>query len=151
MKNLLIILTISLFASCRCNKPAVSEKETITVRETIRDTTVIVEPDVSMLQALLECDENRNVVIRQLTELQSGVRLKPPQMTMRNNVLTVVAQVDSFGVYVAWKERETEKVRTVTVTEKVNELTTWQWFQVWLGRILAAWLIIVLIFNFLKK
>jgi hypothetical protein len=130
-----LLLIMLLTSSCCTSKQAIAEKETVTVTEILRDTTVIIQPDASMTQALLECDENRNIVIRQLTELQSGLHLQPPRLELRNNVLTATAQVDSFAIYITWKEREKRVENVRTVTETTNRLTGWQWFQVWLGRI----------------
>jgi hypothetical protein len=142
-----VVLTAVLFSSCCAGKPAITEKETVTVtmKETVRDTTVVIRSDTSMIRALLDCDENRNVVIRQMTELRSGLHVKPPRLLVRNNVLTVTAQVDSFAVYVAWKEREKQvrEVQTEILTE--NKLTGWQWFQIWFGRIAALATLIILI------
>ena len=150
MKKTGILATIIvglMIAGCRTAKPVtITERETVTITETVRDTVVTVEPDASMMRALLECDENRNVVVRELLEWQSGKHIQPPQVIIRDNVMTVVAEVDSFGIYVSWKERETlvENVRTVTETVTTNELTGWQWLQVWVGRIALAGLVVSL-------
>jgi len=154
MRYFRIIITVSLLAGCCGSKTLpVTEKEIVTVIETLRDTTVTVQQDASMIQALLECDENRNVVIRELTELRSGLHVKPPQLIIRDNILTATATVDSFGIYVSWKEREKhlENVRTVTVTEVRNELTGWQWFQIWFGRIAALIIILIIIITLKLK
>ena len=136
MKNITVLTLTLLVCSCCGSKPVVTgTKETVTLVETLRDTVVMIETDASMVSALLECDENRNIVIRELLELQSGIHIKPPQMVIRDNIITVTAAVDSFEIYITWKEREkrVESVQTITVVK--NELTGWQWFQVWLGRL----------------
>ena len=147
MKNITVLILTLLVCSCCGSKLAVTgAKETVTVVETLRDTVVMVETDASMVSALLECDENRNVVIRELLELRSGKHVRPPQMVIRDNVITATAVVDSFDIYLSWKEREkhVESIRTVTV--KSNELTGWQWFQVWTGRILSLLFFVAAVF-----
>ena len=139
-----------LIVGCRGSKPVViTERETVTITEILRDTVVTVEPDASMMRALLECDENRNVVVRELLEWQSGKHIQPPQVIIRDNVMTVVAEVDSFAIFINWKEREKliENVQTVTV--ETNLLTGWQWFQIWAGRIAMMIIVIILIFRIL--
>jgi hypothetical protein len=147
MKYLLIF--IILLAGCRCPKPiATVEKETVTITETVRDTVVKIQPDASHIRALLECDDERQVIIRELQELQAGNHVRPPQIVIRENVLTATAEVDSFEVYLKWKQRDrqTDVIKTETVT--VNELTGWQWFQIWAGRIAFA---LALIWIFYKR
>ena len=140
----IILFIISLMAfGCGSGKPIViAEKETVTITETVRDTVVMVEPDASMVRALLDCDENRNVVVRELLEWQSGKHARAPTIEVRNNVITAVAQVDSFEIYLSWKEREKVVERLVTEPLYINELSGWQWFQIWLGRIAGLWLLI---------
>ena len=157
MKKYLFIALITLFVTgCKCAKPVVvSETETVTITETLRDTTIIIERDASMMQALLECDENNNVIVRELFEWQSGKHIAPPRLIIRDNIVTVTAEVDSFAVYIAWKQREKVTANTNTIVIKENELTGWQWFQVWAGRIatciLAVILAIIIIKNTLIK
>lgn len=145
-KIIAIVLIGMLVAGCCSNKPiTVTEKVTVTETEYIRDTVVMVQPDASMIRALLECDENRNVVVKQLLEWQTGKHVQPPQIVIRENVITATAKVDSFGIYMSWKQREKQTDTEKTVPVITNELTGWQWFQVWWGRIafvlVAIWII----------
>lgn len=101
---------------------------------------VIVEADSAMLRALIECDSLGQAHIRQLLEYQAGQRVWPPQIEIRDNVMTATARVDSLAIYLALKDRYTEKVsrtnRTEIRTVEVNRLNGWQKFWCRLGQIL---------------
>lgn len=92
-----------------------------------------------MLQALLECDSAGQVVMKELLNYRAGDRLKPPEVIVKNNTLTVTAKVDSLSVYLALKDRYTElkqaEVIKETVAIEVNRLTGWQKFRIWIGNI----------------
>lgn len=132
MKTILLFI-VGLLLLCSCNTPRIVEVErTKTVKEVVRDTAIIVQPDSSMLQALIECDSVGNAYIREIMMLKAGKNMKAPQADLSQNVLTVTAEIDSFAVYAALKDRYTETT-DVKVVEKERELTRWQRIRMSLG------------------
>lgn len=72
-------------------------------------------------------------------------------MNLNGNVMTVTAKVDSFAVYLALKDRYTEKkqIETIkeTVTVEVSRLTAWQKFRL---RVANIALILLPLFIYFK-
>ena len=122
-----IIILILFFASCT-RTIYVPNTTTETVVETLRDTVVEISPDSSLLIALLECDSAGNVLIDRINELQAGKRLLPPQIDIKDNILTATAKVDRY--------RESATSQTIIV----NKLTKFQRTCVW-----GFWVLVVLI------
>jgi hypothetical protein len=119
----LILITLFL-SSCRvtrdrCNQlypPIItmSTDSVITVRETIYDTTVAIQPDEGSLSALFECDSANNVLFKELSAI-NGKRIRMNLISQRNDrALKAIftCNVDSQGVYVAFKARDTTSTFT---------------------------------------
>lgn len=104
--------------------------DSVVIRETVRDTIVTVERDSALVRALVECDSLGQAHIKQLLEYESGRRLTPPVVHIRDNVLTAAAKVDSLAIYLKLKDKYKEAVRydtrVITQTVEVNRLTGWQ-------------------------
>lgn len=132
-----IIVLILVFASCT-RTIYVPNTTTETVVETLRDTIVEISPDSSLLVALLECDSAGNVLINRIKDLQSGKKLLPPQIDIKDNILTATAKVDSLSIYLTLKDRYRESVTSRTIT--VNKLTNFQRTCVW-----GFWVLVILI------
>ena len=120
----------------------VTEK-TESVTETIRDTVIMVQPDSSILQALIQCDSTGRARLQEINALKESARLQQtismesePQ-PYKPTVITVKATVDSMGIYLSYKERykETAQIQKIeTVIEKeVNVLKWWQKLFITLG------------------
>ena len=125
--------------------------DSVTVREILRDTTIIVKRDSAAFRALLECDSLGRVTMRELLEYKSGGRVKPPSVTIVDNLLSAVAEVDSLKIFLQLKDRYTDKLsyegaKTIDTIE-VNRLTWWQSLWIRLGKALA---LVVIIFIFYK-
>ena len=103
---------------------------------------VKIEADSAMLRALIECDSLGQAHIRELLRYRSGQRVEPPQVEIRDNVLTATARIDSQAIYLALKDRYVEKDTRTSHTEvrtvEVNRLTWWQKLWCRLGQILAV-------------
>ena len=172
MKSKIIVLTALTAVSC-CPKlyphKTESTEHTVVVTETIRDTVIQVQPDSSIVQALIKCDSTGRArleeirILRESTRIQqhisfmelgydslaearsnsSGLQHKAPA-----SVMTITSKVDSLGIYLQYKERykEEQKVQLVeTVIEKeVNVLKWWQKALMWIG-VTAAILSIALL------
>lgn len=161
MKSKIIVLTALTAVSC-CPKlyphKTESTEHTVVVTETIIDTVIQVQPDSSIVQALIKCDSTGRArleeirILRESTRIQqhisfmelgydsladarsnsSGLQHKAPA-----SVMTITSKVDSLGIYLQYKERykEEQKVQTIeTVIEKeVNVLKWWQKALMWIG------------------
>ncbi|MBF6607762.1 MAG: hypothetical protein ITG00_03385 [Flavobacterium sp.] len=145
---LLILLWMT---SCRSKKAVViTETKTEFITETLRDTVFQIEKDSSHYRALLECI-NGKVVIKESTA-QSGKFLKAPKAAIVNNELTVDCESELQELRAQLKDktitRESSKEVPVFIE---NDLTFWEEFQIWAGRILLALLIILVIRWAIKK
>lgn len=101
----------------------------VTVTETIKDTVIQVQPDSSIVQALIRCDSTGRARLEEIRTLKESARVQQT-LELKDNRLTAKAVVDSMGIYLTYKERhrEEQKVQTnETVIEKeVNVLKWWQ-------------------------
>lgn len=162
-KTIYLILIALLLASCRTPRVITAESrqtqtDSIVIRETIRDTTVIVEADSSMISALVECDSMGRAYIRQLTAYRSGERLQPPKITIEDNILTATATADSLNIKIQLLERQIEshKAKSEVRVEfvEVNRPTWWQQLWIKIGKAAAVLTILLTaykIFNYVRK
>ena len=140
MKRIIIsIVTLVTFCGC-CPKLYQHETEstehTITVTETIKDTVIQIQPDSSIVQALIKCDSTGQARLEEIRTLKESARVQQT-LTLKDNRLTTKAVVDSMGIYLTYKERnkEEQQVQTIeTIIEKeVNILKWWQKALMWIG------------------
>lgn len=133
MKRIIIsIVALTTFCGC-CPKlyPHKTEniEHTITITETIRDTIIKVQPDSSIVQALIRCDSTGRARLEEIRTLKESARIQQT-LALKDNKLTAKAIVDSMEIYLTYKERykEEQTVQLVeTVIEKeVNVLKWWQ-------------------------
>ena len=106
------------------------------VKEVVRDTVVQVQPDSSILQALIKCDSTGRARLQEIqtlkesARLQQSIKMEADPLPYQPTVITVKATVDSMGIYLTYKDRFKESVETreiETVIEKeVNILYWWQ-------------------------
>ena len=149
MKRILIAMAAILSMQSCCHKlyPHTSEvtekKETVT--EVLRDTIIMVQPDSSILQALVQCDSTGRARLQEINSLKESARLQqtikidPDPKPHKPTVITIKTQVDSMGIYLIYKERykesaEIQQIETV-IEKEVNILKTWQKVLMWLGAI----------------
>ena len=108
----------------------------VVVTETVRDTVIQVQPDSSIVQALIRCDSTGRARLEEIRTLKESSRVQQT-LNMKDNKLTVKAVIDSMGIYLTYKERyrEAQKVQVVeTIIEKeVNVLKWWQMAMIWIG------------------
>ena len=147
MKRILIAMAAILSMQSCCHKlyPHTSEvtekKETVT--EILRDTIIMVQPDSSILQALVQCDSTGRARLQEINALKESARLQqtikidPDPKPHKPTVITIKTQVDSMGIYLIYKERykesaELQQIETV-IEKEVNILKTWQKVLMWLG------------------
>ena len=156
MKRILIAMAAILSMQSCCHKlyPHTSEvtekKETVT--EILRDTIIMVQPDSSILQALVQCDSTGRARLQEINALKESARLQqtikidPDPKPHKPTVITIKTQVDSMGIYLIYKERykesaELQQIETV-IEKEVNILKTWQKVLMWLGVLAILWILI---------
>ena len=140
MKRIIIpIVALATFCGC-CPKlyphKTESTEHTVTITETIIDTVIQIQPDSSIVQALIMCDSTGRARLEEIRTLKESSRIQQ-SLAMKDNKLTAKAVVDSLGIYLTYKERhkEEQKVQVVeTIIEKeVNILKWWQEVLMWIG------------------
>ena len=138
--------------SCQSAKPVIIEK-TITETETItvRDTIIETQADTAVYQALLAC-QNGKVVIK-----EGGQVIKPSKTISGQIKLDDKGQltINCIKEVEQLKAQLKDKVKTTIIKEEVPvfvpaEITSWQWFQIWSGRIFLM-LLLGLLIGFLSK
>lgn len=148
MKRRVIVIAVGVLVSVGCSPKMYphrteSTEHTVTVTETVRDTVVQVQPDSSIVRALIRCDSTGRArleeirMLRESSRLQQTLTMDPPAEPYQPTAVTVKAVVDSMGIYLTLRERHREErqFRTVeTVVEKeVNVLRWWQTALMWMG------------------
>ena len=118
------------------------------VKEVVRDTVVQVQPDSSILQALIKCDSTGRARLQEIqtlkesARLQQSIKMEADPLPYQPTVITVTATVDSMGIYLTYKDRFKESVETreiETIIEKeVNILHWWQKLLMWSGGIVIT-------------
>ena len=113
------------------------------VKEIVRDTVIQVQPDSSILQALIQCDSTGRARLQEIqtlkesARLQQSIKMEADPLPYQPTVITVKATVDSMGIYLTYKDRFKESVETreiETIIEKeVNILHWWQQTLMWAG------------------
>ena len=156
MKRILIAMAAILSMQSCCHKlyPHTSEvtekKETVT--EILRDTIIMVQPDSSILQALVQCDSTGRARLQEINALKESARLQqtikidPDPKPHKPTVITIKTQVDSMGIYLIYKERykesaEIQQIETV-IEKEVTILKTWQKVLMWFGALAILWILI---------
>ena len=164
MKRTIIAMAAILSLQSCCHKlyPHTTEvtEKTESVTETIRDTVIMVQPDSSIMQALIQCDSTGRARLQEINALKESARLQqtismePEPQPYKPTVITVKATVDSMGIYLTYKERykETAQIQKIeTVIEKeVNVLKWWQKLFIWLGSVSTILIILTLVYALVK-
>lgn len=133
MKRIIRLIVILAIVQGCCPKfyPQKAEKleHAVTITETIRDTIIQVQPDSSIVQALIMCDSTGRARLEEIRTLKESARVQQT-LALDDNKLTAKAIVDSMGIFLTYKERyrEEQKFQVVeTVIEKeINVLKWWQ-------------------------
>mgnify|MGYP007084317825 FL=1 len=139
MKIQIILLCELIVTSC-CPKLYPHKMEntehTVTITETVRDTIIRVQPDSSIVQALIRCDSTGRARLEEIRTLKESARVQQT-LALKDNKLTAKTVVDSMGIFLTYKElyREEQKIQVVeTIIEKeVNVLIWWQIALIWIG------------------
>ena len=109
---------------------------TVITTETVRDTVIQIQPDSSIVQALIKSDSTGRARLEEIRTLKESARVQQT-LALKDNKLTAKSVVDSMGIYLTYKERylEEQKVQVVeTIIEKEgNVLKWWQKALMWIG------------------
>lgn len=151
LRNFLVLSLLGL--SFSCSRKIVGEK-TIFIKDSIviRDTAIIVEKDSASLKALLECDSLGQVRLKELLSYKGEkAKILPP--VIKNNIIKIICEVDSFAVYAHLKDRYKEAVinEKEYIQVETNKITLLQGFFIILGKIFAGAIIIIIIVLTLKQ
>lgn len=113
------------------------------VKEVVRDTVIQVQPDSSILQALIQCDSTGRARLQEIqtlkesARLQQSIKMESEPLPYQPTAITVKTVVDSMGIYLTYKDRFKESVETreiETIIEKeVNVMYWWQKLLMWAG------------------
>ena len=124
------------------------------VKEVVRDTVIQVQPDSSILQALIQCDSTGRARLQEIqtlkesARLQQSIKMEADPLPYQPTVITVKATVDSMGIYLTYKDRfkESTEVREIeTIIEKeVNIIYWWQKVLMWIGIVFSLLFIVKL-------
>ena len=147
MRRCIRLLTSLLILQGCCPKlyPSTTEviERTEVVKEIVRDTVIQVQPDSSILQALIQCDTTGRARLQEIqtlkesARLQQSIKMEAEPLPYQPTAITVKTVVDSMGIYLTYKDRfqESTEVRKIeTIVEKeVNILYWWQKVLMWAG------------------
>lgn len=124
------------------------------ITETIHDTTILLQPDTAILQALIHCDSTGQVYLQQLRTLQANTRVHQ-QLKLTGNTLTATTTIDSMAIYLEWKQRDTKTTITqyveVPVMQQTNIIKPWQKAMMLIGAAFLLSLFILLITRCLPR
>ena len=141
MKSKIIFLATFVAVSCRPKLYPHKMENTeriVTVTETVRDTVIQVQPDSSIVEALICCDSTGRARLEEIQTLRQSARVQQ-SLALKGNKLTAKAVVDSLGIYLTYKERhkEEQQVRTIesVIEKEVNILKWWQKALMFIGTI----------------
>lgn len=156
MNKLIIIAILLLLATgCRTTKEIkVREVEKIKEVEVIvRDSITVIEEDIAIVRALLECDSLYQVVFKEL-EMKQGTRLSQ-EIIYKDNIIEVQARVDSMLIYHKLHsriERQTEdKIEYVEKTVYKPYYPRWLVISAIFGGLSALFFLLRLIIYLRKK
>lgn len=158
MRRLTTTVAMFLILQSCCPKFYPSSTEVIErteiVKEVVRDTVVQVQPDSSILQALIQCDSTGRARLQEINtlkesaRLQQSIKMESDPLPYQPTAIIVKAVVDSMGIYLTYKDRfkESAEVREIeTVIEKeVNILHWWQKVLMWIGIVFSLLFIVKL-------
>ena len=154
MKRIVIpIVALETFCGC-CPKlyPHKTEntEHLVTVTETIKDTIIQVQPDSSIIQALIRCDSTGQARLEEIRTLKESARVQQT-LALNDNKLTAKAVVDSMEIFLTYKElyREEQKVQVVetVIKKEINVLKWWQKVLMALGLTFIASIAILIAFK----
>ncbi len=133
------MIMVALLNSCKSSAPFQETETTskiITKTETIHDTVFEIKADSSFYKAYIECINNKPVITGYTDH--AGTYLEVPKVQIIHDTLKVDCEARAQELLAQYKDTHThetiETVRKVLVEVEKN-LTLWQKFQIWCGRV----------------
>ncbi len=159
LKTFSLLFLFCLF-SCGTQKPleTTDKIKTVLIKEIVHDTILETEIDSSSYRALLEC-QNGKVVIKpstkkqKLTSAKKGKYLEVPKVIITDNILNVDCVSEAQELFFKWKSEYIKETTDTTIQKPIyieKQLTSWEEFQIWCGRIFLFTFFFVII-KFLLK
>ncbi|WP_143394578.1 hypothetical protein [Flavobacterium branchiophilum] len=149
----LFVVLVGTLVGCKTANvlpPTIIEKtNTITKKEVVHDTIFETKKDSSYYKAWLDCQDGK-VVISPLTPkwgTKKGIYLKPPKVNLKDNILTVDCEAEAQKMYAKWKDTYILENRQSNTSKPVlveRQLTWWQKFQIWCGRLFLVLLMLLI-------
>jgi hypothetical protein len=126
---IVVCLLVATTFGCRTQRESLQSERVVEVRteivETLRDTTIYISADSSVLIAYLKCDSVNNVLLKQVKTIQ-GKRSKIDYETQTNIdgsvTLTADCVCDSLEIYFQIKDRYEKDFEKVTDTEIIERI-----------------------------
>ena len=160
---ILMILLQGCVTQNACNRkfpPSVLTKDSIvhSVEYVNHDTTITIPADSAWLKMLIECQKDslghwNPVVVNQQSQSGANLQILQQQMDKQGRLLlTMTALADNYKTTIALKDKIIKdlSIRQKTTIQKVNFVSGWQYFQIWLGRIFGGILLLILLFFGIK-
>lgn len=147
-----VLLTQSCVTKKRCSAkfpPAQSiyiTTDSVKIIEITKDS-ISYFTDSSYVVALLECNEQGKVILKELQDYKSGSKLDVPKIIIKENVITANCVVDSIEVYNRIKTKQVTVVsnKQKETTKTVNVLTPFQKFRCNAFWYMSAILLVILL------
>ncbi|HFG0564487.1 hypothetical protein [Flavobacterium psychrophilum] len=144
----LFVVLVGTLVGCKTANvlpPTIIEKNnTITKKEVVHDTIFETQKDSSYYKAWLDCQDGKVVFKTNIdsqkpkVETKKGNYLQPPKVNLKDNILTVDCEAEAQKMYAKWKDTYILESRQSNTSKPVlveRQLTWWQKFQIWCGRI----------------
>lgn len=157
MKHFLfLIVTLILVSSC-CNQKHIADQNTQfiekLVTEQVHDTVFVIKADTSHFTADLIVSDSGKISLS-TTNITPGEYVRAPKVIIRNNRLSVDCTAEAQRLFKQWKSKHVfeTKTRVFTKTKLVEkDLSLWQNFEIWTGRIGLLVCLLGLVGYFLRK
>lgn len=140
----LFVVLVGTLTACKSTSVSLPTKtevtNTITTKEVVRDTIFETKKDSSYYKAWLECQDGK-VIIRDKPKTVNGKYLQPPKVIIKDNYISVDCEAEAQKLFAQWKDIYRENLKSVLTTNTVEverQLTWWQNFQIWCGRVFLA-------------
>ena len=122
----------------------------------VHDTVFLIPADSSSQLALLECNKNGEVMLKQLMSYKQGMTALKPTFSISHNVLTTKCTCDSARIHAILKNRETttEIIHTSVITPaaiQVKHIPGWMWFFGITGMIGVGFILLFIIYKVMKS
>ena len=159
----LFVVLVGTLVGCKTANvlpPTIIEKtNTITKKEVVHDTIFETQKDSSYYKAWLDCQDGKVVFKTNIdsqkpkVETKKGNYLKPPNVNLKDNILTIDCHAEAQKLFAKWKDTyiiENNQTNTTKPVLVERQLTFWQNLQIWCGRIFLLLLLTIVVTSFLR-